>query len=112
MTDKFVWRPTTQSSAKVTNVIKKSQFGDGYSQRVADGINPIVRAFDLTFSDNKEATMRAIVNFLDAHVGKSFFFTPMFGGEGYYAADDGYSYSNVGADVYTLTATFTQVYQA
>ncbi len=112
MADKFTWLATTQSSGKATPSINKTQYGDGYSQRVADGINPITRSFDLSFSDYKENDIAAIVAFLDAHVGKSFLWTPPFGGEGYYTCDEGYSYNNVGGKVYTLTATFTQVYQA
>src|ERR1700740_2414599 len=53
MTDTFApaKKPTIQNTSKtLTSRRQVAQFGDGYSQRAADGLNSIVRKWTLTWA--------------------------------------------------------------
>ncbi len=63
--------------------VHTANFGDGYSQRVGDGINPLEQHFNLNFSNRTKADIDAIANFLETKAGvTSFDFNyPESGGE-------------------------------
>ncbi|WP_255593399.1 phage tail protein [Achromobacter sp. ES-001] len=87
-----------------------AQFGDGYRQVAGDGINNKVQSWPLTFSGGREE-MEALIRFLDRHAGiASFLWTPPLGAEGYYEAPT-YNINPVGGDVYSVSATFQQVFR-
>jgi phage-related protein len=109
MADVFPWTPTSQSSGTATGVVRRAAFGDGYSQSVADGINPISRSYQVTFT-GPEARMKEIAAFIDAHIGRSFLWTPRIGDEGYYQCD-GYSDRGEGGAMLSISATFEQHFQ-
>lgn len=109
MTDVFNWQPLSESGGEAAGDVRRTVFGDGYSQSSPDGINPIKRKYQLKFGGPKEE-MEPIVAFIVAHIGQSFLWTPPFGGPGYYQCD-GYSDSGQGGQVYTIAATFEQTYQ-
>lgn len=52
-----------------------SQFGDGYEQRVNDGVNPNNQKFSVSFRNRDSATIYNIAEFFDENVGKAFTFT-------------------------------------
>ena len=59
----------------------KTQFGDGYSQRVGNGINPLDEVFSLNFANRTKADVDDITNFLETKAGiDSFNFTYAEGG--------------------------------
>lgn len=63
----FTWVPATcQPQAQPR--VKKAQFGDGYSQRSSDGINHLLRTYNLTFADYP-ALIEPIDAFLEQHAG-------------------------------------------
>ncbi|MEN4919714.1 phage tail protein [Achromobacter spanius] len=110
MADKFTWRATGQPNGAVTFRRLTAQFGDGYRQVAGDGINSKVQSWPLTFAGSKRE-MDALVAFLDRHAGiRSFLWTPPLGEEGLYEAPT-FSLSHVGGDVYTVSATFQQVFK-
>ncbi|HYG07650.1 MAG TPA: phage tail protein [Stenotrophomonas sp.] len=109
MTDTFTWRATTQSSGTATGKVSRANFGDGYSQSSADGINSVSRSWQVSFTD-RESVVQAIADFLHAHVGRSFLWKPPLAAQGYYWCD-AHSVSDNGRGVYTLTATFQQTFQ-
>ncbi|WP_115560012.1 phage tail protein [Xanthomonas arboricola] len=109
MADVFPWNPTSQSSGTATGVVRRAGFGDGYSQSVAEGINPLSRSYQVTFTGPK-SRMEEIAAFLDAHIGRSFLWTPRIGGQGYYQCD-GYSDRGEGAAMLSISATFEQKFQ-
>jgi len=49
--------------------VLKSDFGDGYSQRAADGINPLEYTYALTWENITEAEADTIDNFLVSKKG-------------------------------------------
>lgn len=109
MADRFTWCATKQSTGQVTSSIKRAQFGDGYAQSVADGINPLKRIWNVEFVGNKQRAQE-IVNFLDSHVGKSFIWEVPFFGDAYFYCDT-YNPAPNGNRLWTVTATFEQTYQ-
>ncbi len=109
MADTFTWCPTTSSSAVANTVVRRSQFGDGYAQSAADGINAIRRTWSVEFVV-KESVALSILSFLDSNVGKSFIWNaPLIGNAFFYC--DTYSSSPSGNSVWTISATFEQTYQ-
>lgn len=106
-TPTFTWKPTGQPAGSVQLRVRSAQFGDGYSQEVADGINNKTQSWPLTFTGTK-AEMQAIIDFLDERAGwQAFYWTPPVGAQGYYKCAS-YSPAPVGGPVYTVAATFEQ----
>jgi phage-related protein len=57
--------------------VMESKFGDGYSQRVADGINNNLQTWQISFTKRSGADVDAIYDFLEARGGvESFEWTP------------------------------------
>lgn len=74
--DDFIWAvaPGMQSSIKFRT--RKAQFGDGYSQAVADGINARLQTWPVRITADS-ATISAVKSFLDSKAGhQSFTWTP------------------------------------
>lgn len=79
MTDIFSWPVRVGATGKKTFRTKKSQFGDGYSSVVTDGLNNSVSSWPVSFVGYKSTT-QAIKSFLDGKSGaESFFWTPPLG---------------------------------
>jgi phage-related protein len=113
MADTFNYCAVPDPTGAITLRVRKAQFGDGYVQSVADGIHNKVRSWPLTFR-GPAATIQAIAAFLDAHTGAvSFLWTPPAPSDtqGYFTCDS-YTVQANGASVYTLTATFQEVFHA
>ncbi|MFP3564688.1 phage tail protein [Paraburkholderia sp. SIMBA_030] len=112
MIDIFEWVPTVANySGSATLRVRKAQFGDGYAQRVKDGLNNRASSFSLTFINNAE-TITAIVAFLDAHDGSSgFYWQPPLRDPGLFTCEN-YSEPTKDGGVYTLSATFNQTFAA
>lgn len=73
----FIWRPSYGSTVDNSPRVLKIQFGDGYVQRVKDGINNDLMVLDLTFEGRDTNEALAIIHFLKTREGKdSFLFTP------------------------------------
>lgn len=73
---KFSWIPEESLSVSVKPKVKVISFGDGYEQRIADGINNQLREYSLNFS-GEEDEIREIDKFLSEHGAvKAFLWTP------------------------------------
>lgn len=110
MVDTFQWSPTTQGhSGDTTLRMRKAQFGDGYAQRVADGLNNRQSTYNLRFVGKAEK-IAAILAFLDAHAGAvSFYWTPPLRPQGLFVCEK-YAEPTKEGDVYTITAQFEQTF--
>lgn len=109
-TPTFTWAPLVQPTGTATYRVLTAQFGDGYKQTAADGINNKVQSWPLTFSGTADE-IAPIRNFLDAQQGyQAFLWTPPLGVQGYYKCA-AHTLQPVEGDVYTLTATFEQSFQ-
>lgn len=105
----FTWTPTTGAAGDKTFNVRKAQFGDGYSQIVADGINNQSQSWPLTFTVKKPEAEQ-IINFLDAHQGsKAFAWTPPLGTASIWTVAK-YSIAPLGANIYRISATFEQAF--
>ena len=111
MADVFTYCAVPDPTGTITLRVRKAQFGDGYVQSVADGLHNKVRQWPLTFRGTA-STMGAIAAFIDAHAGAtSFLWTPPApnDAQGSFTCE-GYTIQANGANVYTLTATFQEVF--
>ena len=88
--------------------VVSAKFGDGYQQRVGDGINSSPRSYSNTFQ-KKRTDMDSIEAFLKTANGvDSFDWTPPFAAAGKWICP---TWSRVLKDGFdTLTATFEEVY--
>lgn len=79
----FTWIPSYPASQPVKPLVLKAQFGDGYEQRVGDGINTMARTWNVQFNLRLAAEIDAIEAFLKARAGvQSFDWTPPRGAAG------------------------------
>lgn len=69
----FFWVPSYGSAANLKPKIKQIKYGDGYEQRVPDGISNNLLTLDLTFDLMTRNKMTAITHFLNLRGGKEAF---------------------------------------
>jgi phage-related protein len=62
----FHWRSQNSSTASVSPRVKIIKFGDGYEQRIKDGINNDLRSYNVTFVGLSE-DISLIDDFLSRH---------------------------------------------
>lgn len=75
----FIWQGSYNQAMDFSPRIKKIQFGDGYEQRLQDGINNNLIQIDLLFDNRDYKETLAISHFLYARNGtESFLYTPPF----------------------------------
>lgn len=104
----FTWTHVTEPQGSITHRVLQSQFGDGYSQAVGDGINTKQQTWPLQFIGKRERIV-AIRDFLDRHAGyKAFLWKPPLDGKPQAFRAGGYDLQQHGAYVFALTVTFTQ----
>lgn len=110
MTNTFSWKHDAKPTGAVALRVLSAQFGDGYKQEAADGINSKSQSWPLSFTGSS-ARIIPIRNFLDGCEGyKAFYWTPPLGAQGLYKAKT-YNLQHLGGDVWALTATFEQSFQ-
>lgn len=108
MTDTFIWKPTSTGGGTANAVVRRVQFGDGYRQVAPDGLNPRTRSYQLTFTGS-QASINEIIGFLDAHVGRSFYWQGPRGLLLFECPTHSEPFPN--GLVHTVTATFEQTFQ-
>lgn len=73
----FTWTPSKSFSKTIKPRVLNAQFGDGYSQRVVNGINSITREWSVSFNSKPLNEINAIEDFLSARKGsEGFLWTP------------------------------------
>lgn len=109
-TQTFTWAPAVSSlSGTATLKVRKAQFGDGYEQRAADGLNNRRSSYNLTFIGDA-SKIGAILAFLDARAGaEAFYWTPLLRTQSLFTCET-YSEPTKDGDIYTITATFDQTF--
>lgn len=111
MVDTFNWPVDDGPSGNNKFRRKVARFGEGYEQRVGDGLNNINRDWNVTVRSDW-ATLDAIGTFLEAHAdGTPFYWTP----PGATAVQrlwtcDGYTFSPRSGTNGTLSAAFTECF--
>lgn len=107
----FSWMPSRGFTTEITPRVRIAKFGDGYSQRVTDGINTINQTWNLTFQNNSVQTIADIEAFLASKNGAdSFTWTPPDEEQEVWVFCSKWSRTYDSEISRTLTATFERVY--
>jgi phage-related protein len=91
--------------------VLKAQFGDGYAQRAADGINTNAVTIAATWTNLTTAEKDTIINFFTARKGHQSFYYQYVDETApkvYVCEEWGYTHNDAGG--YTVTATLQQVW--
>ena|SRR5690242_20031765 len=92
--------------------ILAAQFGDGYEQRAADGINTNPQVWDLTFAERSTSEADTITDFLEARGGtEAFDWTNPEGDAGKYVCKT-WGRDITGPARFVVTAVFEQRFEA
>lgn len=106
----FTYERQAGAMGQIDYRIREAQFGDGYSQAIADGINNKVQTWPLSFEGGIEI-IQPIIDFFDRHQGyKSFYWTPPGSSTPLLFRASKVSLTSKGAGVFSLSAEFKQVY--
>ena len=106
----FNWKPSYSASTNIEPRVLNVRFGDGYEQRMADGINNKLLVLNLTFDKRNEKETLAINHFLNIRGGaEAFIFTPPspFSARKKFICKK-FSTNYVFYDNYTISATFEE----
>jgi phage-related protein len=107
----FTYTPDNAAQVSVKPRVLSSKFGDGYEQRVADGINIRPRSWRLSFNTRTTAEMTPIVAFLEARNGiEAFDWTPPSGAAGKFVCEE-WARTDVRYGISDLSAGFREVYE-
>lgn len=105
----FTWYPAFGVSQSVQPRVRVAAFGDGYQQRVGDGINAAPRSWALVFTQ-ETANVDAIEAFLVAAAGvTSFDWTPPSGAAGKWTCS-AWSRTHIANGAQQISATFSEVF--
>lgn len=76
--------PASKGSRSESNPrILSNKFGDGYEQRIGDGINTLLPVWQLQFNTLSQSDANSIVSFFESHAGVTAFdWTPPTGSAG------------------------------
>ncbi len=106
----FTYQPVYGAQRNRSPRVLAARFGDGYEQRLADGINTQPAIWNLTFTYDT-STIAAIESFLETKAGvTSFTWTPHGGSEITVICRD-WSKSIDSPTTATIQTTFEQVYE-
>lgn len=110
--------PTTISvdrgfSRQVQHRVLTAKFGDGYEQRVKDGINTKNETFSANFNNRPASEINNIAKFFDNYSGKNFTLTvtDYDGDTDIKVVCDTYSIMYPQEEVHSLNATLRRVYE-
>lgn len=106
----FTYIPEPDVSRNIRPKVLVSQFGDGYEQRVADGINNRARVWSLSFT-RVSTVIDEIEQFLiDRNGVESFDWTPLGESAGKFVCEEWTKKLPI-LGVNTITATFREVFE-
>ena len=107
----FLWSPSYNTQTIHSPRIQSIKFGEGYEQRIKDGINNDLLKFSLSFTNRNEREATAILHFLHSREGYgSFYFkTPAPYSLIKKFVCKEFNSSFIFADNYTVQATFMEV---
>jgi phage-related protein len=109
----FTYQPDNMAQLTENPRVLRAQFGDGYMQRVGDGININPRKYQLSFNTRSTAEIAPIVAFLEAQNGiYSFDWTPPDGVAGkWITPDGGWTHTFTRFGIHDLSVVFQEVYE-
>lgn len=109
----FTWVEDYNGSEEHQPRVRAVKFGDGYQQRSTDGINTDAGTWNLTFSGRSTGEASAITTFLGARGGvENFDWTPYGELAAIKVVCPKWARQPQSYGVWTVTATFSQVFEA
>jgi phage-related protein len=107
----FTWTPSFEATESSQPRVRRTQFGDGYENRITWGLNANPKEWSLTFAERTNTERDQILAFLDARAGsESFDWTPPRGTAGKYVCSE-WQVTLTAFNFNTVTATFRQVFE-
>lgn len=107
----FKWNVERDLDIQIEFRVIETQFGDGYVQTAADGINTKNEQYSMRVNAY-EAQAKQIMNFFNELEGyRSFFWTPPLGEIGLYRCKDPKP-TPQGGGLYTITGTFIKSFSS
>tara|TARA_A100001035_G_scaffold171436_1_gene135986 strand:+ start:359 stop:745 length:387 start_codon:yes stop_codon:yes gene_type:complete len=90
-----------------------AKFGDGYEQRVADGVNAKDQTFMITFNNRAAADIYNIEKFFNENIGKAFTFTvaDKAGNTAQKVICEDYNITYISENFHSITANLRRVYE-
>lgn len=111
MAETFTWKVERDVDPTIEYRVIESQFGDGYKQASADGINTKSEQYSIKVHGTQDK-MQEVMDFFDRHQGyKSFFWTPPLGKLSLFTCMDPKPV-NEGGNLYSITGTFVKSFSA
>lgn len=108
----FIWRPTYSSRVSFKPRILSLKMGDGYEQRLVNGVNNILLELDLVFEKRRLSETTAIIHFLHTRASaEAFLFVPPapYSKRKKFVCDDGVQENFEFYDNYSISCTFREV---
>jgi phage-related protein len=110
MTDTFYFDCSAGTAGDVTQNVRTAGFGDGYLQAAKNGINARSSRWTVVLRNLSEDDCYWVAQFLDAHAGQSFYWTPPRSiTQGRFMCS-AYTLTPVEFGMQTITATFQEVF--
>lgn len=104
----FAWKMNMGATAESSHRVGKNQFGDGYTQRFANGINTETKNWSGTKTGDLETVIKPILDFLSEHQGVyPFLWTDPHGNTGQYTCEN-YPVTQNKGNSWQIQLTFEQ----
>ncbi len=110
----FTWIPDANISNSPKDRVTKIEFGDGYAQRIRNGINTKADSWSLTFSNRNETEGKEIVYFLKSCSGTVVFDWTAPGDtlpKRWICEAGAYSFKIGKGNIYSISAKFDEVFE-
>lgn len=107
----FTYGVRVGSSGQTSFRTLRADFGDGYTQEAADGINTRSAQWSISVKGRMSGDVGSVMSFIDRHGGyQAFQWSPPGGVAGLFKCREGYQLTHIGRDIYDLSATFEEVH--
>lgn len=104
--DTFNYKVLIESSVSADFNVKRVKFGDGYSQQVAVGVNPVMKKANIVFFGDRNETAQ-VMAFLESNAGKIFYWKPPLRPQSGFTCD-AYRLDEVGSGHWKVSAEFEE----
>lgn len=104
--DTFNYKVLIESSAGADFNVKRAKFGDGYSQQVAVGVNPVMKKASIVFLGNGSEAAQ-VMAFLESNAGKIFYWKPPLRPQAGFTCDS-YRLDDLGGGQWKVRAEFEE----
>lgn len=110
VTDTFYFDCSAGTAGDVKHAVRKAKFGDGYGQITKNGINARASVWTVAMQNLREDNGQEIADWLDAHVGQSFYWTPPRSSKQGRFTCSAYTLTPVEFGLQSINATFEEVF--